>query len=445
MLNEQTWWSQSSLNPYKWVRERDEKALKSVARGENVGTYVDFITWNLIVRPTASIVSGLFAATLFYSIDWVLGANLIDFWLWLALVALVAFIVGYGEKKTEVVPEGKMAMVSWFGIPLRVYRQTGEYAWTGEKFRFGRVKVLKEPMTDKDGFFYTDVVQTNIWNVYESDPKKRSNVLVAVTKTSSEIRANLLLMFRMRDPMLWVKKIDPMMDIGERARMSFRTVVSFFTGKDIVSVKNLLTEMMSGNVVLTCFMKDPFETLVRYSLIRDRGGDPMYESVRPDEKLESEIGRFQERLQKEANRKMLQVIEKVDDNYLVEQREVSESLHEVLHACGVTLERASVGYISLPDEVTRSANQADAQPYQLATQIASAQAAKAARDLLRPEEVDRNDPTFADRQAFAASSDPDSRIEVIHVSGGGNGGDGLGIKQAAAVLANAIKNGDKKK
>lgn len=431
----------SQMNPYNLATKRDEAAVTSVTKGENVGIYLDFFTWNIFVRPAASIGAGAFLATMTWLLDALVGADLIDFWLWLALTALFGYWVGKGEKDVESVPEGRIAMVSWFGIPLRVYRQTGEYAWTGKNFRLGRIKTVKEPMTDGQGFFWTDAVQVNIWNVYESVAAKRTNLLEAVTKSGSEIKANLLLMLKMRDPMLWIRKTDPMMDIGERARMSFRTAVSFFTGKDVVSVKNLLTEMMSGHVVLTCFIKEQVGTLAKHSLIRDNGGDPMYESIRINagESEDNERREFLEKLKSQADKTLLAKVGTEAGEPLVEKREISESLEEVLHACGITLERASVGFIGLPDEVVKAANQADAQPYQLATQRASAQAAKEARDLLRPEQADIDDPTFADRQAFAAASDPDSRVEVIHVSGGG---DGLG--KAAAIVANAIKKGNKR-
>ena len=423
---------------------RDKAALKMVKEDKNVGIYIDFFTWNNVVRSVASVLSGLFMASLILLVDSLIGADLVDFWHWLAFVALFGYLVGKGETTIEVVPEGRMAMVTWFGIPFRVYRQAGEYAWTGKRFRFGRVNTVKEPMTDPSGFFWTQVVQVAIWNVYEDNPAKRTSILEAITKSGSAISANLLLMIQMRDPMLWIRINDPMMDIGERARMSFRTAVSFFTGKDVVSVKNLLTEMMSGYVVLTCFIKKQVGTLAKHSLIRSNGGDPMFESVRPKENLFEETRKFQDDLEEDADQAMLAEVAKKENKPVIEVRCIKESLEEVLHACGVTLVRASIGFVGLPEEVVKAANQADAQPYQLATQRASAQAAKEARDLLRPEDVDINDPTFADRQAYAAASDPDSRVEVIHVSGGSNGGDALGIQRAAAVLASTMKKGTKK-
>ncbi len=424
----------------------DQKYIDLVKSGENVGLYFDFFTWNLLVRPFVSLIAGLFVTLMFVVIDNLIGSDLIDFWLGGALLILFAYLVGMGEGETETIPEGRMAMVTWFGSQFRLYRTTGEYQWTGKRFRLGRMKTVKEPMTDGQGFFFTDVVQTNIWNVYEADVSKRTNLLAALTKTGGEIKANLLLMLKMRDPMLWVTKIDPMMDIGERARMSFRTAVSFFTGKDVVSVKNLLTELMSGHVVLTCFLKEGHGTLTKHSLIRDAGGDPMYESVKPGEDVTTERAKFKARLIDKADAELLKHVHGKEDDPTIEGREVSESLEEVLHACGVTLTRASVGFIGLADEVVKAANQADAQPYQLTTQLASAEAAKQARLKLMPTAKERNDPTFADRQAFAAASDPDSRVEVIHVSGGSGNGDGdpLGFKKAAGIIASALKKGGEK-
>jgi hypothetical protein len=429
-------------------QDPDQHYIDMVKKNEDIGIRFDFFTWNLIVRPLVSVVSGLVATMVLLVIDSIIGSDLIDFWLGAGLVLLIAYLVGMGEKEMEVVPEGGMAMVTWFGTQFRIYRLTGEYRWTGKNFRLGRTMSVKEPMTDKKGFFFTDVVQVNIWDVYQADASKRSNVLNALTKTGGEIRANLLIMITMRDPMLWITKTDPMMDIGERSRMSFRTAVSFFTGKDVVSVKNLLTELMSGYVVLTCFLKKGVDTLAKHSLIRNSGGDPMYESVRPGEDIDKERAKFIKAVMANADQEM-----KVELHYnqepgkenepLVDTREISESLEAVLHACGVTLTRASVGFIGLPEEVVKAANQADAQPYQLKTQRASAQAAKIARDLLRPEEEDRNDPTFADRQAYAAASDPDSNVQVIHVSGGSAGSDPLGIKAAAAIQVAAANNGNK--
>lgn len=103
-----------------------------------------------------------------------------------------------------------------------------------------------------------------------------------------------------------------------------------------------------------------------------------------------------------------------------------------------------MGFISLPDEVVKAANQADAQPYQLKTMLDSADANRKARVALLPTEEERDDPNFADRQAYAAASDPDSRVEVIHISGGG-GADITGVRTAAAILASRFDKGEKKK
>lgn len=431
----------SKITP-KQNEDPNQDFIERVKKEEDIGLYLDWFTWNWFVRPVVSITAGCALTITIVLLDKILGTDLIDLWLGLAITLLMTYWVGMGESSVETVPEGRMAMITWFGVQFRIYRMTGEYSWTGKVFRLGRTAVVKEPMTDNAGFFFTDVVQVNIWNVYEADATKRTNILSALTKTGGEVKANLLLMLKMRDPMLWITKIDPMMDIGERSRMSFRTAVSFFTGKDVVSVKNLLTELMSGYVVLTSFLKEGVDTLTKHSLIRDSGGDPMYESVRPGEDVDEETEKFTNLIKSKADKKLLKHIHKDDqEKPIIERREVSESLEEVLHACGITLTRASVGFISLPEEVVKAANQADAQPYQLTTQLASAEAAKQARIKLMPTDQERNDPTFADRQAFAAASDPDSRVEVIHVSGGGSTGDPLGAQRAAAIVSNAIKEG----
>lgn len=117
--------------------------------------------------------------------------------------------------------------------------------------------------------------------------------------------------------------------------MSFRTAVSFFTGKDVVSVKNLLTELMSGFAVITCFTRASNGTLAKHSLIRDSGGDPMYESVRPGEGMETEKEKFREELRKNSDPELLKCVHHikkeggVEEQTYIDVREVSESLEEV--------------------------------------------------------------------------------------------------------------------
>lgn len=208
--------SGSETGLVKTVEDPDKPFIDRVKNGESVGVNFSFYTWNFFFRPIVSLAVGMLVTLLFLIVDAFLDAGIIDVWMGLGLVLLFAYIVGMGEAKTEKIPEGRKAMLTIFGIQYRAYLNTGEYRWIGRRFFIGLMKVEKKPMTDKEGYFFTDVVQVNIWNVYEADPKQRSNLLVALTKTGGEIKANLLLMIQMRDPMLWIRKTDPMMDIGER-------------------------------------------------------------------------------------------------------------------------------------------------------------------------------------------------------------------------------------
>lgn len=424
------------FNPRQWIRNIEAWAKNKVDNGKEVGLYFDFATWNVIVRPITSVSAAIVLLMMLYVADWLLGANLLDFWLSAALVFTFSYLFGQDDQADpEEVPQGRVAVVTWFGMVPRIYRSTGSYSWTGKWLGLGRSNLEKKPFTDPEGYVYVSDLQIEIWNKYEADAGRRTGVITATSTNGSDIKATLLLVVKVLDPKSLLAKNDALMDIAERARSCIRTAIGMFTGQDAVLAKDLLAGMMSGEKVLGCFTTKVFDTLLNHSLVRNQAGHPMFARVKSSKTMLSDKAAFTAKLQTEGNAKQLEGARTNTNELNISELDIEESLVDVLHACGAYLVRATIGSISLPPAVAEAANQAAAQPYQLKTQIASAEAAKAARQKLRPTKAELADPNFADAQVLAAAMDPDSKIQYVHVSGS-RGNDAT---SAAAILAAALR------
>lgn len=399
------------------VSGKSANALK-VEQGQFVGLRFSAFQWNVLVRPVLSLAISAVVVLLLCILDRALGTNLIDFMIAGLLVLFFAFVVGTSEGETpEVVPAAHAAMVTWFGMRLHIYRTEGNYYWTGKKLLLGRYTLEPNATAeipvgvDKAGFINLGEIQISIWN--QSDTKDKI-LMELVASDSTTIQATLVIVIRLLDPMAWTTSENPLLDIAERARSTFRTAASFFTGVDNAAIKSVLGTLMSGKTIIASFIPKVVGSDAPGSIVKDKSGTHMYEVLKhsSQHELDDAVAAFKVRLGKESNEVMLKAITNADGSYAVKVRTIEEAIEEVVETVGASLIRASVGTVILPEKVRASAEQAASEAKQREGQVASARAFAEAKNIM-DEAKKPGDEVAA---AIAAAQD-NPNIKVVFVPG----------------------------
>lgn len=410
---------------------------------DRVGVYFTVYGWNLIARPLVSTIVGTLYATPILLLDLAAGSHVMTVWLSAGLIFILALWVGLDDTdEPEVVPEAHAAMLTLLRRRFRWYRTEGEYNWTGKRAWLGRSTTVhvdsdgkvKEGI-HKDGFIRITPFPISIWNQVD---QKGKVLLESLSSVTSQVFNTLTLTIQLFDPKLWLDSPDPVLDLAEQAREAFRTVVSFFTGKDVSRVKKVLGTMMLGKTIITVFTPKNIGYARRGTMIWDRAGVPMFEVVEnglTEAQVEEKKVAFRDRLDREANPDALKACkfkgpQDATEVVHIEVRTVEGSFKDVLERLGAGLVKAAVGNIQLSEEEMTEGNKAASEESQAEAQIASANATAEGIKIVNEAAAKASDLSVA----IAASKDyPGVRVAVI-----GGGKDDLRSAAAThATLANA--------
>lgn len=421
---------------------------------ERVGVYFNVFQWEIIVRPVvcltaAFIVSGIITTL----VHWLLGFELINNLIFISIVLGFTIIFAQNEDEDEVVPEAHGAMVTLWGMRFDVFRKEGRYSWTGKRLGFNRSQTTHTAGTTSSGFIKLQPFPFQVWDSADSEVKKK--LLTSHTSDSSEISTTLTLTIKILNPRLWLDSADPAMDLAEQARTSFRTAISFFTGIDCTVMKSVLVNLMQSKSILAAYVgkNDDVGGYPKGSIVRSRSGTPLYKIIDKSiidnikHKVQSD-GEEAGKTQEEIDTAIKEVIKTLKEGFLqdempdedtrglhVELRTVEGVFIDALERLGVQLVKAAVGDVNLSEEVTKQANAAAGETFQLAAQIASAQAVAAAANIIT--EGTRGSSEL--EMALAAAQD-NKRVQVVVTGGGGRNH----LKEAAVAHAalNSRDNGE---
>lgn len=373
-----------------------------------------------VIRIIVSFLGGALLTAAVILFDWLfLGTNIVPVWGIFALWAIFAGLIALPDEPFKI-PAYYTGILTFFGFPIKTKLSAGDYTWIGQRFFFGRITGQIPGMSPNDfppaadGLVYTGEYVIPIWN--QPDREVREIVLTNVAADSSEVSANLTNVIRVRNPLTWIGSSDPVFDIAERSRSSFRTAVSMFTGVDCVSAKTLLSKLMQGSTIVTCFTTKQVGTLPAGSIIRDRSGKHLYIEVERDGDVSDGIRRFRAGMLPLADGKMLQAVEKKEEEVFIQPRSINDYLSVVVEGVGAELLRVSVSDMSLSKEVGDQANKAAGEVFQRSAQIQSAETTKEAQRILARPAVEGQNDSVLDK-VLAASQDNDG-VQIVYVPEG---------------------------
>ena len=435
--------------PFWKKSSQENQTTVSKFHDKKVGIYLGPIGFNLVLRPIASLLAGTIVASLLWlplMITVLLGyvpSNPLNLTL-LALLALamsLLFILP-DTPTTEKVPEAHAAMLTFLGERYRWYRTEGEYNWTGKRLFLGRSTVDSQPGTDKEGkgFNYLSEIPIRIWNSANSNDDKVS--ITCVARNSNSVKVTLTIVLELFDPYLWISSQDPLGDVAERARATFRTAIAFFVSTDVAGVKSVLSQLMGGKTIVTAFLQKSVGMNSVHSLLEDRAGVHQYVivgedkngNIIPNETVEQAKARFLNELnirRDEFSDEMWNAAADRHGRIIATDRSVAEALDEVANAVGANFLRASVGNITLSEKEELEANNAASEVFQRESQVASAETLVLVREKLQPTAADLNNPYYQDALMIAAAQD-NKQVKVVHVTGAQDK-----LSKAAAVHANS--------
>lgn len=433
-----------------WFTKKPPQNINLAESFRQRGLYLGPVWFNLFFRPVTSMFAGIIIATILWlplaiMVSFgLLGQNPIGFNIWILLSLSFAVLIALSdEEEVEDVPEAHAAMLTFLGARLRAYRTEGLYHWTGKRLFLGRSKKVSLPGTDENGFVYLGEIPIRIWNSAEGDDKV---TITSVARNSNSVKVTLTIVLKLFDPYLWVDSQDALGDVAERARAAFRTAIAFFVSTDVSGVKSLLGQLMGERTIVTSFLQKNVEMNAVHSLLEDRAGVHQYVIVGedkdgtsiPDETIDEAKQRFISGLnarRSEFDDKVWEAASDKNGNIIATERSVAEALNEVANAVGADFIRASVGNITLSKQEEDAANEAASEVFQRDSQLKSADTIKEARDRLKPNQDDLDNPYFQDAAMVAAAQD-NPNISVVHVTGSGDK-----MSRAAAVHATQMKKG----
>lgn len=411
---------------------------------KRVGIILAPLEWQ-VFRIASSVTAALLGVLVLWNVvtlclllftNWTQG---LPWWLWFGVTSALTAQFARPDVSTGFrVPEKNfLAMLTWLGIPLRIYLETGKYgSWTGQRLGLGRLEAVRAEFTTPtedpkenafgDGFLKGGDVAFPVWNQANSKAENRK-VIKAPAKNRAEISATLTLFLTVVDPFKLLDSDDPALDIGERARQEFREMVNQFVDTDVQSLQQVTADVLMGTELITVFLPKPIAGQKAGAMIRDSGGKAMFALLNgateeENTKITSDfiadvLARGEEEVLKtltigeEANRELKKKLDRV---------KVEKPLNEVLQQLGLVLKRATFGDIILSQPVTDAANKASSENDERIAELADAETKKVVRQTLLPSAEELGNPAWeaAMMIAEAKNQGKDSPIKIIHVTGG---------------------------
>lgn len=386
-----------------------------------------------LVRVIASLIAGILAAFFFYALDALFDANFLSVWMTLLLGILLAIWFALDDDEPVRVPVAYGALLTFLGMRTPFWISEGYYPWIGRRLFFDYFKYSGNEMANLPnyvpGFVFTGELVLPIWN---SAVDEDNTTLSNVARDGSTITTNLTVVLQIVNLAEWIDSSQPIFDIAERARAAFRTAVAFFTGVDCYSAKTLLGKLMTGHSVITAFVRDEKGSRPKLSMIQDASGAPLYSLVERDAcngMSEQERSMFLQEVRKQFWQEVMDrveesmrrsagfVDEEAEDLKCIQMRSVDHHLLNVIHDVGARFIRASVGDVTLSEEVAKQANRAAGEVFQRDAQMISARTTKAATKELLPDEEMLSNPGYKDAVLISAAQD-NPGIKIVHVPDG---------------------------
>lgn len=410
------------------------------------GILIDARVWNFVLWPGASLVTGLVLAIVLELL--LPGSTSLTS---LLLIWLIASAFIFWPDGKETVPAGHVAMLTFFGRRLRIYRTEGDYYWKGKVLFLDRSRVVKGEGTtgrlndegdvigdsSTAGFIRITPFQVQVWN-----SSKEPNVIriKAQASNNASIVTTLTLSLQLYDPYLWIQYEDPLLALADRAREAFRGAVRYFTDSDCSSLKHRLGKLVEGFILIAAFVPKSYKKDRPHSIIQNRSGQIIAKTFDPKTPPgEEEIRQLQEEVKGSGDEEAVRANCGIEEgeyqasDIRVEQISVEKSVETLISDLGANITDAAVGDVQLSERVQEAGDEASSEIEQRVAQTTSAATQNKASKIIG--EAVKRDGELAATIAAGLDNVPGVKVAVI----GGNTADKL--SRAAATHATLNNKG----
>jgi len=411
------------------IKEKLVHEAKKTEREDKVGHYLTPINL-VIVRVALSLAGGIISAILLMIIDTVSGIELMTADLWLLFGLILSGYYGSADEPAVTVPVNHVGVFTFLGKRHPWYVEEGSYPWYGKKLFFN---ISSSPLPnavnvagavgEEQGFVYMGVRVLPIWNDKDS---KLANISLP-SRMGSNVKVRLTIRVITKNPLEWMKPDDPILQIAEQARAGLRKTVSFFRDTDAVGAKSAIADIMKGEIVLVAFTNKKLGSHLVGSIVQNKSGLPLMQTVDVDEKLDPAViqqivalarDRFEEKLQREGDPDMLVAAKNKEGRVEIAELSVSEKLRSIVSETGSQMLDVTISDVQLSDKVREASEAAASEGAQREGQITSAETQSEVMKVLA---AGRKEAGVDDLdRLLAASADGNAGVKIVHVSGSGD-------------------------
>ncbi len=391
------------------------------------------ITWNFVFRPTVCVLAGMLVAGLVKILMWTLFLlsfipyDPVSMSIFISITTLVCIAVIRRDETPEKVPETDYgALVTFMGMVIPIIRTSGDYTWPGKKLLLDRSRKAFLGVTDKngkaleEGFVPLGDITFQVWDSAHAGDKKARSSLTRPAKNRAPVTGSLTLIGDFPNPRLWLKAVDPALDLGDRARQEYQEMIATIVDTDVDAIQAMMQDYLLGKPLLTTFVTENVNGYKAGAMIRDVTGLVMCKVVQEGEDIENEKLLFADKIRNEADPKMLAILTKGGRPIPVVVLQVSDPLTEVTVERGMNIRRVTFGDVTLSEKVSNAAEQASAESDERNAQLASAKTNKEVRKALQPTPTEMKNPELYQLTTVlaAAADDKNGNIKVTLVPGG---------------------------
>lgn len=421
-----------------------------------IGTYLEPFMLQVVIRPIISIWAALILVTIALLGIHLLGFNTPPPWPTALASAVVAVAVWWPNQKPfyghtpEQAPAGQptyrhmhipddyVAIVTWLGNRLPIYLTEGDQPWIPTFFGFGinRASLYgaktreNTPVGEHDGLVYVGIYILPIWN----NADERGKITIRnVTRGGSYADSTFLVSFVIRQPLIYAKSFDRILQIADQARAGLRKAFSSFRDIDITSMKSIIATLTQGKPVRVAVTKQAIEHLPEGSVVTDEVGD-LFADITTNEPYQNNE-QLLEHIRAHGHPRFFANGDRENGAPLFGVKEISlkEKLIPTIRSAGGRIVGTVIGNIILGKTVSDAAQEAEAVGQRRLSTLGLAQAQKEARALLEPAEGETIDDTS---RVIALLQSGVPGVKLIH-----NTGSSSSSNQAAATLGSLLNDG----
>lgn len=333
-----------------------------------------------------------------------------------------------------------VGVLTFWGQRFSGYLDEGDYPWLFRKFGFN---ISTEPLqkTKKEEnpgeFAGTPFIGERVIPIWNKDDKKHNIIVSNLTKNNNDINLTITITIQTYDPIKYMLSNDPIKYVANRTRGGIRAAVNKLLDIDVSTLQSAFSDLLYGKKVLVVFTIRETGVHAIHKIVRDKGGNGMYEVVEPDEESVAKGKRILlKRMEEEADEEMLEAASSDNKGVTVSELSIKENLSNAAMAVGARLVNIAIGDADLSPKMKMMAEKAAAEMLQRRSQLDSAFTYELVSESLKKAGLDPKTAVLV-----ARLMDDPTGIQLSHITtDSDDDGKSTGMIREAGMIAQALRD-----